>query len=186
MTVFVAVAEEAGFAAAARRLNLSPPSITRAVSELETRLGAGCFTTTRSVRLTGIRTQVSRGLPTHSVRDRGGGATRFGRSRDAARDGLGLGLSLVRPHGRRADPAQSVGSLSRDFGHDIVRRPRRPSDRRGNRRCRPDRGAPTHRHSPFASARFGGCFGVAGLSGNARAPARRPSWQGMRPSISRT
>lgn len=53
MSVFVAVAEDAGFAAAARRLNMSPPSVTRAVSELETRLGARLLhRTTRSVRLT--------------------------------------------------------------------------------------------------------------------------------------
>ena len=38
MSVFVAVAEESGFAPAARRLNMSPPSVTRAVSELEARL----------------------------------------------------------------------------------------------------------------------------------------------------
>ncbi len=53
MSVFVAVAEEAGFAPAARRLNLSPPSVTRAVSELERRLGAQLLhRTTRSVTLT--------------------------------------------------------------------------------------------------------------------------------------
>lgn len=53
MSIFVAVAEEAGFASAARRLALSPPSITRAVSELEARLGARLLhRTTRSVRLT--------------------------------------------------------------------------------------------------------------------------------------
>ena len=53
MSVFVAVAEEAGFAPAARRLNTSPPSVTRAVSELETRLGARLLhRTTRSVQLT--------------------------------------------------------------------------------------------------------------------------------------
>lgn len=53
MSIFVAVAEEAGFAPAARRLGLSPPSITRAVSELEARLGARLLhRTTRSVRLT--------------------------------------------------------------------------------------------------------------------------------------
>ncbi len=53
MSVFVAVAEEAGFAPAARRLNLSPPSVTRAVGELEARLGARLLhRTTRSVRLT--------------------------------------------------------------------------------------------------------------------------------------
>ena len=53
MSVFVAVAEETGFASAARRLNLSPPSVTRAVSELEARLGCRLLhRTTRSVRLT--------------------------------------------------------------------------------------------------------------------------------------
>lgn len=53
MSIFVAVAEEAGFAPAARKLGLSPPSITRAVSELEARLGARLLhRTTRSVRLT--------------------------------------------------------------------------------------------------------------------------------------
>ncbi|NKB57772.1 MAG: LysR family transcriptional regulator [Alphaproteobacteria bacterium] len=53
MSAFVAVAEEAGFAPAARRLGVSPPSVTRAVSELEIRLGARLFyRTTRSVRLT--------------------------------------------------------------------------------------------------------------------------------------
>ncbi len=53
MSVFVSVAEEAGFAPAARRLNISPPSVTRAVSELEARLGCRLLhRTTRSVRLT--------------------------------------------------------------------------------------------------------------------------------------
>ena len=53
MSVFVAVAEESGFAPASRRLNMSPPSVTRAVSELEARLGARLLhRTTRSVRLT--------------------------------------------------------------------------------------------------------------------------------------
>ena len=53
MGVFVAVAEEAGFAPAARRLNMSPPTVTRAVSELETRLGCRLLhRTTRLVRLT--------------------------------------------------------------------------------------------------------------------------------------
>ena len=53
MSTFVAVAEEEGFAAAARRLNTSAPSVTRAVSELEQRLGSRLFhRTTRNVRLT--------------------------------------------------------------------------------------------------------------------------------------
>ena len=53
MSVFVAVAEEAGFAAAARRLNMSPPSVTRAIGDLEGRLGARLLhRTTRTVTLT--------------------------------------------------------------------------------------------------------------------------------------
>ena len=51
--VFVRVADLGGFAAAARALNISPPSATRAVAILEDRLGAPLFVrTTRSVRLT--------------------------------------------------------------------------------------------------------------------------------------
>lgn len=53
MSVFAAVADNAGFASAARQLNLSPPSVTRAVAELEARLGARLLhRTTRAVRLT--------------------------------------------------------------------------------------------------------------------------------------
>lgn len=53
MRVFVAVAEEQGFAAAARRMQLSPPSVTRAISTLEADLGVQLMNrTTRSVRLT--------------------------------------------------------------------------------------------------------------------------------------
>ena len=50
LSVFVAVAEEGAFNAAARRLNLSPPAVTRLVSALEARIGARLFTrTTRRV-----------------------------------------------------------------------------------------------------------------------------------------
>ena len=53
MQIFVAVAEEQGFAAAARRLNISPPAVTRAVSALEDHLGAKLLNrTTRHVRMT--------------------------------------------------------------------------------------------------------------------------------------
>ncbi len=52
MEVFLAVAEEQGFAAAARRLNMSPPSVTRAVAALEERIGTLLLTrTTRSVHI---------------------------------------------------------------------------------------------------------------------------------------
>ena len=53
MQVFVAVADTGGFAPAARKLYLSPPAVTRAISALEARLGVLLFhRTTRQVRLT--------------------------------------------------------------------------------------------------------------------------------------
>ncbi len=53
MTVFVAVAEEQSFSAAARRLNVSAPAVTRAVSTLETHLNVKLLIrTTRHVRTT--------------------------------------------------------------------------------------------------------------------------------------
>lgn len=53
MQVFVAVAESEGFAAGARRLNLSPPAVTRAVAALEARLGIKLLhRSTRHVRVT--------------------------------------------------------------------------------------------------------------------------------------
>jgi DNA-binding transcriptional LysR family regulator len=53
MTVFTAVVESGGFASAARKLGLSPPVVTRAVAELEERLGLRLLTrTTRVVRVT--------------------------------------------------------------------------------------------------------------------------------------
>lgn len=53
MTTFVAVVDSGGFASAARKLNLSPPVVTRAIAELEERLGLRLLTrTTRVVRVT--------------------------------------------------------------------------------------------------------------------------------------
>lgn len=53
MAVFVAVAEEQSFAGGARRLNMSPPAVTRAIARLETRLKIRLLTrTTRYVRVT--------------------------------------------------------------------------------------------------------------------------------------
>jgi DNA-binding transcriptional LysR family regulator len=53
INVFVAVVDASGFAGAARKLNISPPAVTRAVSELEEHLGVRLFTrTTRVVRVT--------------------------------------------------------------------------------------------------------------------------------------
>lgn len=53
MRIFVSVAEAGGFAAAARRLGISPPVVTRALAQLEAHLGASVLTrTTRKVRLT--------------------------------------------------------------------------------------------------------------------------------------
>jgi DNA-binding transcriptional LysR family regulator len=53
MTVFLAVAEARSFAAAARRLEMSAPTVTRSVAALEHRLGILLLVrTTRSLRLT--------------------------------------------------------------------------------------------------------------------------------------
>ena len=53
MNVYVAVAEEQGFASAARRLGMSPPAVTRAIAALERRLGVKLLNrTTRYVRTT--------------------------------------------------------------------------------------------------------------------------------------
>lgn len=53
LRVYVAVAEEEGFAPAARRLQISPPAVTRAVAALEETLGVKLLDrTTRYVRVT--------------------------------------------------------------------------------------------------------------------------------------
>lgn len=58
MRVFVTVAGEGGFSAAARRLELSGPAVTRAVAALEERIGARLLhRTTRSVQLTAAGTR---------------------------------------------------------------------------------------------------------------------------------
>jgi len=53
MNVFVAVVDEEGFAAASRKLKMSPPAVTRAISALENQLGVQLLVrTTRHVRAT--------------------------------------------------------------------------------------------------------------------------------------
>ncbi|NVO05611.1 MAG: LysR family transcriptional regulator [Rhodoferax sp.] len=53
LNVFVAVVDCQGLAGAARKLNLSPPAVTRAINELEAHLGLRLLTrTTRTVRVT--------------------------------------------------------------------------------------------------------------------------------------
>jgi DNA-binding transcriptional LysR family regulator len=53
ISVFVAVVDSQGFAGAARKLDLSPPAVTRAINELEKHLGVRLLTrTTRVVRVT--------------------------------------------------------------------------------------------------------------------------------------
>ena len=53
INVFVAVVDAAGFAGAARKLNISPPAVTRTINELEGHLGVRLLTrTTRVVRVT--------------------------------------------------------------------------------------------------------------------------------------
>lgn len=61
LSTFVAVAEERAFNAAARRLNISPPAVTRLINALEERLGVRLVSrTTRQVALTeaGVRFHV--------------------------------------------------------------------------------------------------------------------------------
>lgn len=58
MTTFVAVVDSGGFASAARKLNLSPSLVTRAVADLEARLGLPLMNrTTRFVRVTDVGAQ---------------------------------------------------------------------------------------------------------------------------------
>ncbi len=53
INVFVAVVDANGFAGAARKLNISPPAVTRAINELESHLGVRLLSrTTRVVRVT--------------------------------------------------------------------------------------------------------------------------------------
>jgi DNA-binding transcriptional LysR family regulator len=53
MQAFIAVAEKEGFSPAARQLGVSPPVVTRAIAQLEERLGARLLErTTRQVRIT--------------------------------------------------------------------------------------------------------------------------------------
>ena len=53
MRVFASVAEEGGFAAASRKLDISPAAVTRAIVALEEQLGARLLQrTTRNVRFT--------------------------------------------------------------------------------------------------------------------------------------
>src|SRR5450830_1460759 len=55
MAIFLAVVDEGGFAAAARKMKISPPVVTRAVSDLETAIGVRLLTrTTRIVRVTDV------------------------------------------------------------------------------------------------------------------------------------
>ena len=55
MSIFIAVVEEGGFARAARRMQISPPVVTRAVTELEETMGVRLLTrTTRVVRVTDV------------------------------------------------------------------------------------------------------------------------------------
>jgi len=53
ISIFVAVVDAGGFAGASRKLDISPPAVTRAVAELENQLGVRLLTrTTRVVRVT--------------------------------------------------------------------------------------------------------------------------------------
>jgi DNA-binding transcriptional LysR family regulator len=61
MGAFLAVVDEGGFAAAARKLKISPPVVTRAVSDLETAMGVRLLVrTTRIVRVTDVGQRYAR------------------------------------------------------------------------------------------------------------------------------
>ena len=49
MSIFLAVVDEGGFAPAARKLRISPPVVTRAVTELEETMGVRLLTRTLSL-----------------------------------------------------------------------------------------------------------------------------------------
>jgi DNA-binding transcriptional LysR family regulator len=58
MAIFLAVVDEGGFAAAARKMKISPPVVTRAVGDLEAAMGVRLLTrTTRVVRVTEVGTR---------------------------------------------------------------------------------------------------------------------------------
>ncbi|MFM9915694.1 MAG: LysR family transcriptional regulator, partial [Rhizobacter sp.] len=46
ISIFVTVVDTGGFAGAARKLNISPPAVTRAINELEAHLGVRLLTRT--------------------------------------------------------------------------------------------------------------------------------------------
>lgn len=55
MNIFLAVVDQGGFASASRKLQISPPVVTRAISELESSLGVRLLSrTTRVVRVTEV------------------------------------------------------------------------------------------------------------------------------------
>jgi DNA-binding transcriptional LysR family regulator len=55
MAIFIAVVDEGGFAAASRKLKISPPVVTRAVGDLESMMGVRLLTrTTRIMRITEV------------------------------------------------------------------------------------------------------------------------------------
>jgi DNA-binding transcriptional LysR family regulator len=55
MAIFLAVVDEGGFAAAARKMKISPPVVTRAIGDLEAAMGVRLLTrTTRVVRVTEV------------------------------------------------------------------------------------------------------------------------------------
>ncbi len=108
LAVFLAVAEENGFRAAARRLGLTPSAISQAIQSLERRVGAALFArTTRSVALT----EAGQKLLAHAKP----AASMFQAGLNAARDLGEQPSGTLRINAPRPAVALLINSLLPDF-----------------------------------------------------------------------
>ena len=167
MSVYVAVVEAEGFAGGARKLQMSPPAVTRAVAALEERLGVKLLNrTTRYVRMTEAGQKYYED------------AKRIIALADEA-DDAALGIN-AEPRGQLTVTASVLfGRLYRHAGHHRVFAPlsgsgsQRPVRGPGGQYAggRRGRGDPHRRVARFvvpgAAGRFGkaGTVRIAGLSG---------------------
>ena len=193
IAAFIAVCDAGGFAAASRRLRVSPSVVTRQVASLEQHLGARLLQrTTRSIGADRGGTALSRTRPHDHVRPRRGGTRRAGRARGADRHPGGGGAAPVRAHARRTDAGTLhaeisagqggtaiVGSCGElDRGRDRRRHPDRPSAGFAADRPAARRDPPRGRREPLLT-----CASTAGrsipTSWRGTTPLR--SWGSLRP-----
>ncbi|WP_083830889.1 helix-turn-helix domain-containing protein [Herbaspirillum lusitanum] len=127
MAIFLAVVDEGGFAAAARKMKISPPVVTRAVSDLEAAIGVRLLTRTTRHR---CRCALRRRLPPGAGRRQRNGRPGRRRPRRGARSPGGHGVGHVRPHVCHADRAGIPATLSRSRSRMPVRRPHHQPDGR--------------------------------------------------------